>query len=78
MNGLVQHKLHKYFHETPVLQKIHSKYINKLAYDDWYYGLSYSNKNYNQGAKVFYGTVNKFVGKHVHELHYFIKNKSIS
>lgn len=27
MNGLVQHKLHKYFHDTPVLQKIHSKYI---------------------------------------------------
>ena len=77
MNGLVQHKLHKYFHDTPVLQKIHSKYIDRLAYDNWYYGLtSYSNRNYNQASKVFYGSLNKFVGSHLDALHSYIKNQS--
>lgn len=77
MNGLVQHKLHKYFHDTPVLQKIHSKYIDRLAYDNWYYGLSsYSNSNYNQASKVFFGTLNKFVGQHLDEFHSYIKNES--
>ena len=69
----VHHKIHDYFHNTPITGKLSKKHLPypRKKYDKWY---RFPQEDYQSIHKIMSHICRRFVGKSIKELHQYVIN----